>query len=721
MHRKVNGGIYPTMLVAYDEQNKIDYTSMQALIEWYIAEGVHGIFALCHSTEIHCLSLNERLELAKFVIKRVAGRVPVVIAGVTANTMEGQLAEAPLFAALKPDALVLISNRLSTPGKSDMIDNLKRIMKVLPEDLPLGIYECTQPYKRIVSDEDLAFMAQCGRVAFVKDTCCDVQQMKRRVKIVEGSPLKLFNANCATLLETLRFGYHGFSGIMANFHPALYCWMYMHYQDSRSDVLSHYLSVTSLIEMRCYPIPAKRYLQKYVGLTITDHCRSVEDTTVPALATELEGLYELTRMAHKYIGVPMRRYGDPLFISYDNNESKFFVIDKESTIYLGQPTACTLKDGKTVFSVYPKSHAFGQLVLKKSIDGGHTWSDRLNVPDSFSTSLECPTIYRMEDAAGKSRLFIFTGRYPFRVAISEDNGESFSDFKTLGDFGGYFISTVIPLGSGKYMALFHDEGQFINGGNEFKMIVYRTGAGTDKRTSLYTYRSNDGGRSYEKVPFAYPHNPRVVCPGEHWEKIYEAYQSNVFPDRHYELYSIITTDGGLTWSAPQMICSHPCAQLCEPWAIKSHDGKEIAVFLRDNSRKYNSFVIRSHDDGQTWSEPTQVCNGLTGDRHVAVYLPDGRLFVTFRDMHEDSVLKGSWVAWVGTYQDAVSGNNGDCKILIKRNFGPCGDCGYPAVEKLADGTLLLISYGRWTEKDNPYILACRLSPDDIERISHPEQ
>lgn len=133
------------MLVAYDKQNKIDYTAMRALIEWYIAEGVHGIFALCHSTEIHCLSLNERLGLAKFVIKQVAGRVPVVIAGVTANTMEGQLTEAPLFAALKPDALVLISNRLCTPGKCDMIDNLKRIMKVLPEDLPLPLHFANLP------------------------------------------------------------------------------------------------------------------------------------------------------------------------------------------------------------------------------------------------------------------------------------------------------------------------------------------------------------------------------------------------------------------------------------------------------------------------------------------------------------------------------------------------------------------------------------------------
>lgn len=158
MKRSISGGIYPTMLVAYTTDGQIDYPAMANLIEWYIAEGVHGIFALCHSTEVHCLSRSERLELAKFVLAQVKGRVPVVIAGVTADSVEGQLEEAPLFAALKPDALVLISNRMCTPGRDDMIENMKRMMDVLPADLPLGIYECPQPYKRIVRDDELAFI-----------------------------------------------------------------------------------------------------------------------------------------------------------------------------------------------------------------------------------------------------------------------------------------------------------------------------------------------------------------------------------------------------------------------------------------------------------------------------------------------------------------------------------------------------------------------------------
>ena len=100
---------------------------------------------------------------------------------------------------------------------------------------------------------------------------------------------------------------------------------------------------------------------------------------------------------------------EPFFISYDKRYDLQTIVDKQDGVYLGHPSTAMLSDGKTVFIVYPKSHAFGQIVMKKSEDGGKTWSERLNVPQSYSTGLECPTIFRLEDASGKSRLILFSG------------------------------------------------------------------------------------------------------------------------------------------------------------------------------------------------------------------------------------------------------------------------------------------------------------------------
>jgi 4-hydroxy-tetrahydrodipicolinate synthase len=298
---EIKNGIYPTMIAAYKESGEIDYEAMGELIEWYIKEGVHGIFALCQSTEIVYLSIEERLKLGKFVMEKVDGRVPVVMSGMTADTLEGQIEEAKLIAALKPDALVLLSNRIDDDERYTLTEKVDILMKELPEDMPLGIYEIPVPYKRLITDEELKFMAKSGRFAFIKDTCCDMDLMRRRAEIVKGCDFGLFNANAATVLDSFRAGYAGFSGIMANIHPALYVWLFENQNDPKADRILHYIAMTSVIEARCYPVIAKRYLREYVGLPITDVCRSMKDTNVPAVAYELRAVHELTKEAKNII------------------------------------------------------------------------------------------------------------------------------------------------------------------------------------------------------------------------------------------------------------------------------------------------------------------------------------------------------------------------------------------------------------------------------------
>lgn len=110
---------------------------------------------------------------------------------------------------------------------------------------------------------------------------------------------------------------------------------------------------------------------------------------------------------------------------------------------------------------------------------------------------------------------------------------------------------------------------------------------------------------------------------------------------------------------------------------------------------------------------------------MATYLDDGRLLVSLRDTKNHSDLKFNWVAWVGSYEQAVSGNPGDCRILLKHHLfsdtepAP-GDCAYPCVEKLRDGTVFLATYGRWEENQEHYILSIRLSKDELEKIPREE-
>ena len=94
----------------------------------------------------------------------------------------------------------------------------------------------------------------------------------------------------------------------------------------------------------------------------------------------------------------------------------------------------------------------------------------------------------------------------------------------------------------------------------------------------------------------------------------------------FTLFKTFSKDGGLTWNKPQTVFKSSEVHLCEPGLIRSPDGKKIAVLLRENSRKKNSHIIFSEDEGKTWSSPRELPLSLTGDRHIGKYAPDGRLF-----------------------------------------------------------------------------------------------
>ena len=348
-----------------------------------------------------------------------------------------------------------------------------------------------------------------------------------------------------------------------------------------------------------------------------------------------------------------RGYSIPV-VDISGEKERQVIVDREEGQYLGHPTTVLLEDGKTLICVYPKGHGKGAIVMKRSTDGGRTWSKRLPVPKSWATSKEVPTLFRMTDKTGKKRLILFSGLYPIRMAVSEDDGTTWSELTPIGDFGGIVaMASVVPLKiPGRYMALFHDDGRFLHGAGKVHglMTVYKT----------------------------------------------------------------LSEDGGLTWGKPAAIAAKKGAGLCEPGAIRSPGGRRIAVLLRENYRRHNSMVIFSDDEGETWTEPRELPGALTGDRHVLRYAPDGRIFATFRDTTLESSTQGDWVGWVGTFEDIEKGREGQYRVRIMDNQHKW-DCAYAGLELLPDGTFVTTTYGHWKKGKPPYIVSVRFTLEELDQ------
>lgn len=304
-----------TMITPYKPDGSVDIETALKYVDFYFEAGLDGIFAVCQSSEIFFLSLEERVALNKAVyehakaLERESGRKFVVVSsGHVADSPEDQARELNAIYASGTDALIFITNRLDPHNEGDdvFIANAEALITKLPGDVKLGLYECPYPYKRLVTPKILDWCLSTGRFAYMKDTCCDADVMAQRCEQLKGSGFQLLNANCQTLLESMRRGGDGYCGIMCNFHPKLYAWLGHHFREEpeKAELVQSVIGIFGFTEVGLpYPLTAK-YHMGLAGIPTQLHARNRADSELTAYGKScMEQMKTATDALEAYLGL----------------------------------------------------------------------------------------------------------------------------------------------------------------------------------------------------------------------------------------------------------------------------------------------------------------------------------------------------------------------------------------------------------------------------------
>ena len=342
-----------------------------------------------------------------------------------------------------------------------------------------------------------------------------------------------------------------------------------------------------------------------------------------------------------------------------NTERQVVIAQGTPSVYQGHPTTLLLLDGKTMFCVWTLGHGGACGPLKRSDDGGRTWSALLPVPENWREVRNCPALYRLTDPAGVARLFVFAGQGPdglMQSSHSEDGGRTWSPMRSLGQPCVMPLCTIAPIEGGKRLLGLTN--------------IRRPGETKDKRSNI--------------------------------------------------IAQSLSEDGGLTWSKWRIVLDLGPLKPCEPELVRSPDGKQLLCLLRENQDRIALFMT-SDDEGRMWSATRPLPAGLHGDRHKARYAPDGRLVVCFRDTGKTSPTRNHFVAWVGRYEDILAGREGQYRLkLLHSHHG--GDCGYPGLELLPDGTFVATTYVQYrpgSEKNS--VVSTRFTLAETDALAAAQQ
>jgi 4-hydroxy-tetrahydrodipicolinate synthase len=253
------------MLTPLTTDQRIDWAGVDRLTDWYLAAGVAGLFAVAQSSEMFALDDAERLDLARRVVRRVAGRVPVVASGTFDRSVAAQADFVRRMADAGVAAVTVLTGMMAEAGEDDAVwrGRVERLL-TLTDPLPLALYECPAPYHRLLSPDLVAWAAATGRFHLLKETSRSIEQVRVKIAATRGTPLGIYNADATTLLPSLRDGGRGYCGIAANVYPALLvqlCATFATAPDA-AEQLQDFLTVADVIVHTGYPITAKTYLRQ---------------------------------------------------------------------------------------------------------------------------------------------------------------------------------------------------------------------------------------------------------------------------------------------------------------------------------------------------------------------------------------------------------------------------------------------------------------------------
>jgi 4-hydroxy-tetrahydrodipicolinate synthase len=306
---KIKKGFIPVMLTPFRANGEIDFKALTSITEWYIASGASGLFANCLSSEMFNLSDAERIELMRHVVLVADGAVPVVAAGTFGGTIASQADFIKRSYDTGIKASIIISSQLAESADADTVfeDNVFKLME-LTESVPLGFYECPEPYKRVLSAKQLKMFVESGRVLYHKDTCLDIDLVREKLEAGSGNGFELYDAYMVHAIESLKAGAAGLSCIQGNFFPELIVWFCENYDKpemkNEVDEVFLFLKNNMVVMHDVYPVVAKYFLQKR-GMDISMFSRKNAGTFSPEVKGRIDGLYVDYQSVASIVGLRM--------------------------------------------------------------------------------------------------------------------------------------------------------------------------------------------------------------------------------------------------------------------------------------------------------------------------------------------------------------------------------------------------------------------------------
>ncbi|MEM8760810.1 MAG: 4-hydroxy-tetrahydrodipicolinate synthase [Pseudomonadota bacterium] len=196
---------------------QVDEAALEALVEWQIREGSHGLVPVGTTGESPTLSHDEHRLVVERVVKVADKRVPVV-AGAGSNSTVEAVGLAQHAESIGADALLVVTPYYNKPTQAGLIAHYTAIHDAC--GLPIIIYNIPGRSVIDMSVETMATLSELPRIVGVKDATGDVTRVSKQ-RAASGAEFVQLSGEDASALGFNAHGGVGCISVTANVAPAL--------------------------------------------------------------------------------------------------------------------------------------------------------------------------------------------------------------------------------------------------------------------------------------------------------------------------------------------------------------------------------------------------------------------------------------------------------------------------------------------------------------------
>ncbi|MEM6356660.1 MAG: 4-hydroxy-tetrahydrodipicolinate synthase [Pseudomonadota bacterium] len=247
---------------------QVDEAALEALVEWQIREGSHGLVPVGTTGESPTLSHDEHRLVVERVVKVADKRVPVV-AGAGSNSTVEAVGLAQHAESIGADALLVVTPYYNKPTQAGLIAHYTAIHDAC--GLPIIIYNIPGRSVIDMSVETMATLSRLPRIVGVKDATGDVTRVSKQ-RAASGTEFVQLSGEDASALGFNAHGGVGCISVTANVAPAL-CARFQ-----EATLAGDYATALALQD-KLMPLHDAIFLEpglagaKY-GLSLLGHCRN---------------------------------------------------------------------------------------------------------------------------------------------------------------------------------------------------------------------------------------------------------------------------------------------------------------------------------------------------------------------------------------------------------------------------------------------------------------